>query len=438
MIRLAALYLAHADDQTAALSAVGGRPLAFRTLMAAVRAGVHWVGVPEIFRGTEVERAIDGTPSARRAVVWLDAAAAPPEDPLLLLRAAALVMPSAVAQLARRGATRLGEERCPSDAPVLLVGPELVRLLWPTIVSGRPAGVALGGAAELAEVSAPPGRSVPAHAAGAGSEAEALLYASLGSPIDSRLDALLHRRLSRPITRLAVSWGVTPNQLTLASLAVGLLAVWALGRGEPWPGAVGLLLYALSVVLDHADGEVARLTLAESTVGEWLDIVADTVVHALLVVAMGVATERLVGGGGVVLGVAGAAGVVAGAALAKAWPPEAETDGLGAMFRCLTNRNGFYVLLLLFIAALALLPAALPVVMLVAAAGMHAYWLGRVLHRLAHPGSRVTHPSSEDEAQVGRGASGRAHGEGELGLDDVTVDGEDAEPDDVGARRERR
>jgi predicted PurR-regulated permease PerM len=50
------------------------------------------------------------------------------------------------------------------------------------------------------------------------------------------------------------------------------------------------------------------------------------------------------------------------------------------------NRNGFYVLLLLFIAALALLPAALPVVMLVAAAGMHAYWLGRVLHRLAHRG----------------------------------------------------
>jgi phosphatidylglycerophosphate synthase len=213
---------------------------------------------------------------------------------------------------------------------------------------------------------------------------------------------------------------VTPNQLTLASLAVGLLAVWALGRGEPWPGAVGLLLYALSVVLDHADGEVARLTLAESTVGEWLDVVSDTVIHALLVVAMGVATERLVGGGGVVLGVAGAAGVVAGAALAKAWPPEAETDGLGAMFQCLSNRNGFYVLLLLFIAALAVLPAALPVVMLVAAAGMHAYWLGRVLHRLAHPGS------------------GRAHGEGELGLDDVAVDGQDAEPDDVGARRERR
>ena len=82
----------------------------------------------------------------------------------------------------------------------------------------------------------------------------------------------------------------------------------------------GLLLYVFAVVLDHADGEVARLTMSESALGEWLDAVIDTVVHTTLVLALGVAAGHL-SGGGQVAGMIAAVGVLAGGLVGKLWPP---------------------------------------------------------------------------------------------------------------------
>src|SRR5919109_5197887 len=72
VIQQAALYLSIADDLHTALLPVAGRPVAFRALAHAVRAGARSVGVPAIFRGTAVEAAIDASPRVRRAAVWLD------------------------------------------------------------------------------------------------------------------------------------------------------------------------------------------------------------------------------------------------------------------------------------------------------------------------------------------------------------------------------
>ena len=103
-------------------------------------------------------------------------------------------------------------------------------------------------------------------------EAERRLYGDLGSPIDTRLDIVLHRRLSRPVSRTAVALGISPNPITIASGVVGLIAAGVVALGTPAALIGGLLLYVLAVVLDHADGEVARLTLTESVLGEWLDV----------------------------------------------------------------------------------------------------------------------------------------------------------------------
>ena len=54
----------------------------------------------------------------------------------------------------------------------------------------------------------------------------------------------------------------------------------------------------------------------------------------------------------------------------------------------LGNRNGFYVLLLMFLALLALAPAALPALLLVAAVGAHTYWVGHLALRLRHQSGR--------------------------------------------------
>ena len=67
MIRQVALYLPTADDLHSALLPVAGRPVAFRALVHAVRAGAQSVGVPAGFRGTVVETAIDATARVRTA-----------------------------------------------------------------------------------------------------------------------------------------------------------------------------------------------------------------------------------------------------------------------------------------------------------------------------------------------------------------------------------
>jgi phosphatidylglycerophosphate synthase len=214
---------------------------------------------------------------------------------------------------------------------------------------------------------------------------EAPLHDSTGSPIDTRLDRLFHRRLSRPLTRLALALGLTANQVSLASLLVGLLAVCGFWRATPWSALAGLVLYAAAVVLDHSDGEVARLTHSESRLGEWLDVTSDTVIHALLVLAMGVTAQARVGRAGIGLGALAASGVVVSAMIAKTSPRTA-AGGVGGLLEALGNRDGFYAMLLIFILALTFAPALLPILMIVVTAGSHAYWLTRLAYRLfAHP-----------------------------------------------------
>jgi phosphatidylglycerophosphate synthase len=212
-------------------------------------------------------------------------------------------------------------------------------------------------------------------------EAERRLYADLGSPIDTRLDIVLHRRLSRPLSRTAVTLGISANSITIASGVVGLAAAAAFALGAPDALICGLLLYVLAVVLDHTDGEVARLTLTESAFGEWLDAVIDTVVHTTLVLALGVAAGHLAGAGRTA-GVVAAVGVLASAAIGKLWPPAPASAPRNLLDR-LTSRDGFYAMLSLFVVMGLFRPTLLPGLMLVVAAGSHAYWLTRTLVLLA-------------------------------------------------------
>lgn len=384
MITEAVLYFATPEDAAAALLAVSGRPLAFRMLMAAVRAGCRRVCVPARFRGSAVERAIAASPSARTAAAWLDEEAPPPEGTVLLLPVAALVPAAALRPMLGAPPNSVLVPSRSGDAPVVAAGPGLLGGLWTRIAAGHPLGQALDQTLDRSAATAGPNESWYVRVASRRTvaEAEARLYAGLGSPIDTRLDRLVHRRLSRPLSRLAVRWGVSPNAVTLASLGIGLGAVWGFWHASPASALFGLLLYVVAVVLDHVDGEVARLTLAESRLGEWLDVAVDTVIHAALVVALGVTAERAAGGGGALVGLIAAGGVVASAAMTKTSPPVGRA-GLGGVLDALGNRDGFYGTLVGFLVALAVWPAALPVLMLVVAAGSHAFWVGRLGYRLA-------------------------------------------------------
>jgi phosphatidylglycerophosphate synthase len=373
----AVLYLPASRDAATALDTVAGRPLGFRMLMAALRAGCSRVWVPAQFRGGPIERAIDATPSARAASVWLQPGAAPPAGPVLLLSATALASPATLRPLLTARPPALLGGSWEDGAPVVVVGGDRVPTIWSRLTSEGPMGDTLTEALSTGEVTIIPSEGWRVPAPAPVRELERRLFGDLGSPVDTRLDTILHRRLSRPITRLAVAAGVSPNVVSVASLLVGLLAAVCFGHGTPAWAMLGLLLYVSAVALDHADGEVARLTFAESRFGARLDVIVDTVVHAAIMLALGLAT----GGLGVLGGVLAAIGAVMSAALTQT-SPTTSAGGGGRVLEALSNRDGFYAMLLAFIGCLTFLPSALPTLMLIVAAGTHAFWLGQAVSRL--------------------------------------------------------
>jgi phosphatidylglycerophosphate synthase len=388
VITEATLYLATAADADGALLRVAGQPVAFRALEAALRAGCLRVGVPARFRGTAVERAIAASPSARAATIWLEGHSGPPDGPSLLVPAAALVSDTDLRRIVRGEAAMV---LAPPDAraPIVAADADLTDALWSEIRSERPLVPTLQPLLDGRASKRSAGDwYVHVTNARAAHEAETLLYGTLGTPIDTPLDTLFHRRLSRPLTRIAIALGVTPNQVSMLSLLVGLLAVWGFWRATPASAVVGLILYAVAVVLDHSDGEVARLTLSESRLGEWLDVATDTIIHGLLVLAMGVSAQQVAGHGSGGLGVLAAIGVVVSAMLAKTSPRSAG-GGLGGFLDALGSRDGFYGMLIAFILALAFAPSVLPLLMVVVAAGSHAYWLTRLAYQLFAPRTRA-------------------------------------------------
>jgi phosphatidylglycerophosphate synthase len=76
---------------------------------------------------------------------------------------------------------------------------------------------------------------------------------------------------SRHLARWAAERGLTPNQVTVASLLVGVVAAVAFGVGDRAGLVVGALLLQASFALDCVDGELARYARIFSALGGWLD-----------------------------------------------------------------------------------------------------------------------------------------------------------------------
>lgn len=113
-------------------------------------------------------------------------------------------------------------------------------------------------------------------------QAEQALYARLGRPGDGWLTRLVDRRLSRFLTRLLLPTGISPNQVTWASMTIGIMGGLCFGLGTPGAAMIGALLFLASTIIDGCDGEIARLTFRESTFGARLDILGDNLVHLFL------------------------------------------------------------------------------------------------------------------------------------------------------------
>ncbi len=101
-------------------------------------------------------------------------------------------------------------------------------------------------------------------------------------------DSWLHHIARATLVRPLMPTGVTPNQLTTVRLATGIAAAAAVGSGVDLWRDIGAGLFVLSVLLDRADGDLARLTGRTSPGGHKYDLVADAVSNALILFGLGV------------------------------------------------------------------------------------------------------------------------------------------------------
>jgi phosphatidylglycerophosphate synthase len=390
----ALLYLPDAAAVRLAARSVAGRTLTVRNLVAAQSAGASVIAVPSNLRSTAVERALTRMPALAAAVRWLEPGSrpppSPPDQPWLLVPAASLVQAGVLQKLITPAAPPEGAVLAASAtglAPVAVLPRAAVGALWSRLAAGAPVGASLArllqdGEAQVREST---GLYVAVSDETARARAEKALFDALGIEADTGIDRHFHRRCSRWITRLLMGTTVTPNQISMLSLAFGSLAIWCFWRATPLSALWGVILYAVASIVDHADGEIARLTFQESRFGAHLDWAIDTIIHSGLVLGMAVTA-----GGQLMLlgGLLSALGVTLSALFARHLPPEVEVDAnAGGLLKVLGSRDLVYALLLSFVAFRWLVPSLLHPLAVVVAVGSQVYWIACLARiRQSRPG----------------------------------------------------
>jgi len=124
--------------------------------------------------------------------------------------------------------------------------------------------------------------------------AEQKLNRWLVKPTDG-IFARANRRISIPISRQLIAYPITPNMVSLFTLAVSLAAGIFLAFGGYWNMLTGAVLGWLASVLDGCDGEVARLKLQESAFGCWLETMCDNLYYVFIFAGLTIGLVRSTG-----------------------------------------------------------------------------------------------------------------------------------------------
>lgn len=106
-------------------------------------------------------------------------------------------------------------------------------------------------------------------------------------------DELINTYLIRPLAgigvRIIYHTPLTPNHVTIASIAVGLIAAYFYLEGTALYNLIAGLCITAKDVLDSADGQLARARQQYSRSGRFLDSIGDIVVNAFVFCSITVA-----------------------------------------------------------------------------------------------------------------------------------------------------
>jgi archaetidylinositol phosphate synthase len=87
-----------------------------------------------------------------------------------------------------------------------------------------------------------------------------------------------------PVSGVFSKLGISPNQISLLSLAFGILCAYLFYRQE---FVLGSVMLVISAVLDLVDGSVARKTSRQTRFGAVFDWIVDKYVDSLVLLAIG-------------------------------------------------------------------------------------------------------------------------------------------------------
>ena len=95
-------------------------------------------------------------------------------------------------------------------------------------------------------------------------------------------------RLVQPMVRPLVGSPVSPNQITTLRLATGLGAAAAYADGSSFWLTAGGFIFIISMLLDRADGILARLSGKMSKFGHYYDLISDSFCNAAIFTGLGI------------------------------------------------------------------------------------------------------------------------------------------------------
>ena len=182
---------------------------------------------------------------------------------------------------------------------------------------------------------------------GGAKAAEDWLLRSLIKDTEGFMSRHVERRVSLALTRRLVSTPITPNVMTLVSLAMGLLGAPFFLSVDPLLQVAGSLLFLTHSILDGCDGELARLKFLESPAGARLDFWGDNLVHVAVFTCMAVGWSMATDAAWpLVLGGLAVAGTASAAVLVSRQSAAASASG-ARLAEAVANRDFIYLVILL-------------------------------------------------------------------------------------------
>ena len=117
----------------------------------------------------------------------------------------------------------------------------------------------------------------------------------------------MHKISRLIIVKPLMSTKVSPNQVTTVRLLAGLISFACFSIGNQIWLSIGAFIFLFSMLLDRADGDLARLSNQTSPFGHSYDLISDSCCNALAFVGLGIGLRTGDFGVGAIL-----MGVVAG------------------------------------------------------------------------------------------------------------------------------